>query len=64
MTKASEAPICAPKVIFTFHPKSRMQYISRPAFCALSALSHSPATDSSLLILSDVGLNLLQLRKA
>ena len=62
--KASENPTHVPKIIFAFHPKTRVQRVSRPALCALSALSHPSATDSSLLLLSDVGLNILQLRKA
>lgn len=62
--RAREAPICVPKIIFAFHPKTGAQCVGRPALCALSALSHPSATGFSLLILSDVGLNVLQLRKA
>lgn len=62
--KVSEAPICVPKIIFAFHPKFRVQCVRRPALCAPSALAHPSSTGSLLLILSDVGLNILQLRKA
>lgn len=62
--EVSEAPICVTKMIFAFHPKARMQCVSKPGLCAPSALSHPSATSSFLLTLSDVGLNVIQLRKA
>lgn len=36
--KASKARVCVPRIILAFHPKTRVQCVSRPALCPESTL--------------------------